>query len=157
MNVNLFNKTEVEQFKILNIVNILPLTYRLLYHYLCFIFIIMNNCKLELNEIINKNMTRRDLRSAFTLPKINKDIKVYSLLVTLLKTLNLSNTKNLQITNCKYSQFKIDMKKKIKEIYEASCFKMDPIFVLEFDKKKYYETLNEQKKLMQNETNNSND
>ena len=25
------------------------------------------------------------------------------------------------------------MKKKIKEIYEASCFKMDPIFVLEFD------------------------
>ena len=34
---------------------------------------------------------------------------------------------------------------------------MDPIFVLEFDKKKYYETLNEQKKLMQNETNNSND
>ena len=30
-------------------------------------------------------------------------------------------------------------------------------FLLEFDKKKYYETLNEQKKLMQNETNNSND
>jgi hypothetical protein len=28
MNVNLFNKTEAEQFKILNIVNILPLTYR---------------------------------------------------------------------------------------------------------------------------------
>ena len=72
-------------------------------------------------------------------------------------TLNLFNTKNLQITHCKYSQFKIDMKKKIKEIYEASCFKMDPIFVLEFDKKKYYETLNEQKKLLQNETNNSND
>jgi hypothetical protein len=157
MIVNLFNKTEVEQFKILNSVNILPLNYRLLYHYLCFIFIIMNNCKLELNEIINKNITRRDLRSAFTLPKINKDIKVYSLLVTLLKTLNLFNTKNLQITHCKYSRFKIDMKKKIKEIYEASCFKMDPIFVLEFDKKKYYETLNEQKKLMQNETNNSND
>ena len=41
MNVNLFNKTEAEQLKILNIVNILPLTYRLLYHYLCFIFIIM--------------------------------------------------------------------------------------------------------------------
>jgi hypothetical protein len=117
----------------------------------------MNNCKLELNEIINKNMTRRDLRSAFTLPKINKDIKVYSLLVTLLKTINLFNTKNLQITHCKYSRFKIDMKKKIKEIYEASCFKMDPIFVLKFDKKKYYETLNEQKKLMQNEKNNSND
>ena len=71
MNVNLFNKTEAEQFKILNIVNILPLTYRFLYHYLCFIFIIMNNCKLELNESVNKNMTRRDLRSAFTLPKIN--------------------------------------------------------------------------------------
>jgi hypothetical protein len=38
------------------------------------------------------------------------------LLVTLLKTLNIFNTKNLQITHCKYSQFKIDMKKKIKEI-----------------------------------------
>ena len=49
------------------------------------------------------------------------------------------------------------MKKKIKEIYEASCFKMDPIFVLEFDKKKYYESLNEQKIIIQNETNNSND
>jgi hypothetical protein len=46
---------------------------------------------------------------------------------------------------------------KIKEIYEASCFKMGPIFVLEFDKIKYYETLNKQKILMQNETNNSND
>jgi hypothetical protein len=157
MNVNLFNQTEAEQFKILNIVNILPLTYRFLYHYLCFIFIIMNNCKLELNQIINKNTTRRNLRSAFILPKINKDIKLYSLLVTLLKTLNLFNTKNLQITHCKYSKFKIDMKIKIKEIYGASCFKMDPIFVLEFDKKKYYETLNEQKILMQNETNNSND
>jgi hypothetical protein len=44
------------------------------------------------------------------------------------------------------------MEKKIKEVYEAWCFKMDPIFVLEFDK-----TLNEQKVLMQNETNNSND
>ena len=157
MNVNLFNKTEAEQLKILNIVNILPLTYRFLYHYLCFIFIIMNNSKLELNESVNKNITRRDLRSAFTLPKINKDKKLYSLLVTLLKTLNLFNTKNLQITHCKYSQFKIDMKKKIKEIYEASCFKMDPIFVLEFDKKKYYELLNEQKIAIQNEANNSND
>ena len=49
MNVNLLNKTEAEQFKILNIVNILALTYRFLYHYLFFIFIIMNNCKLELN------------------------------------------------------------------------------------------------------------
>ena len=47
--------------------------------------------------------------------------------------------------------------KKIKEIYEASCFKMDPIFVLEFDKKKYYELLNEQKIAIQNEANNSND
>jgi hypothetical protein len=28
------------------------------------------------------------------------------------------------------------MEKKIKEVYEAWCFKMDPIFVLEFDKKK---------------------
>jgi hypothetical protein len=117
----------------------------------------MNNCKLELNESVNKNMTRRDLRSVFTLPKINKDKKLYSLLVTLLKTLNLFNTKNLQITHCKYSQFKINTKKKIKEIYEASCFKMDPIFVLEFDKKKYYESLNEQKITIQNETNNSND
>jgi hypothetical protein len=95
----------------------------------------MNNCKLELNQIINKNTTRRNLRSAFILPKINKDIKLYSLLVTLLKTLNLFNTKNLQITHCKNSKFKIDMKIKIKEIYEASCFKMDPIFELEFDKK----------------------
>jgi hypothetical protein len=117
----------------------------------------MNNCKLELNVSVNKNMTRRDLRSAFTLPKINKDKKLYSLLVTLLKTLNLFNTKNLQITHCKYSQLKIDTKKKIKEIYEASCFKMDPIFVLEFDKKKYYESLNEQKITIQNKTNNSND
>ena len=72
---------------------------------------------------------RRDLRSAFTLPKIHKDIKLNSLLVTLLKTLNLFNTKNLQIKHCKYSQFKTDIKKKIKEIYEASCFKMDPILI----------------------------
>ena len=49
------------------------------------------------------------------------------------------------------------MKKKIKEFFEASCFKMDPIFVLEFDKKKYYESFNEQKIILQNEANNSND
>ena len=36
-------------------------------------------------------------------------------------------------------------KEKIKEIQEASYFKMDPIFVLEFDKKKYYEELNKKK------------
>ena len=55
MNVNLFNKTEAEQLKILNIVNILPLTYRLLYHYLCFIFIILKNSKLELYNSIEKH------------------------------------------------------------------------------------------------------
>ena len=83
------------------------------------------------------------MRSAFTLPKINKDKQLNSLLVSLLKTLNLFNIKKKKITHCKYSQFKIDMKKKIKEINEASCFKMDPIFVLEFDEKKNFESLNE--------------
>ena len=38
MNIDLFNKSENDQFKILKIVNIFPLTYRLLYHYLCYIF-----------------------------------------------------------------------------------------------------------------------
>ena len=42
---------------------------------------------------------------------------------------------NLIITNCKFSQFKTNFKEKIKEIYDASCFKMDPVFVLELDKK----------------------
>ena len=54
------------------------------------------------------------------------------------------------------SKFKTNTIEKIKEIYEASCFKMDPIFVLEFDRKTYYEELNKKKQL-QTETNNSND
>ena len=40
------------------------------------------------------------------------------------------------------------MKEKIKEIYEASCFKMDPVFVLAFDKNKYYDDLNKQKLIL---------
>jgi hypothetical protein len=93
MNINLFNKADTEQYKLLKLVNILPLTYRLLYHYLCFIFIILKNCKLELYDLIDKNMSKRELRSAFSLPRINKDIKLYSLLVTLLKTVNLFKKK----------------------------------------------------------------
>ena len=78
MNINLFNKTESEQFKLLQILNILPLTYRLLYHYLCFIFIILNNSQLELYILIENYYSRRELRSAFSLHKINKDMKLYS-------------------------------------------------------------------------------
>jgi len=47
------------------------------------------------------------------------------------------------------------MKKNIESIYENSCFKMDPIFFLEFDKKKYYKDLKQ--KLLQKQTNNTND
>jgi hypothetical protein len=111
--MKILNKIEAEQYKLLKIVNILPLTYRLLFHYLCFIFIIMKNCRLELNELIN-NSGRRDLRSFFTLPLIHKDKKRYSLLVSVIKTLNLFNTKNFLITNCKFSQFKTYKKVKIK-------------------------------------------
>ena len=135
MNINLFNKTEAEQYKPLKLVNILPLTYRLLHHYLCFIFIILKNCKLELYDLIDKNISKRELRSAFSLPRINKDFKLYSLLVTLLKTVNLFKKKNFIIIDCKTSEFKTNMKKNIESIYENSCFKMDPIFCLEFDKK----------------------
>ena len=93
MNINLFNKTEAEQYHLLKIVNILPLTYGLLYHYLCFIFIILKNCKLELYILIEKHSSKRESRSAFSLPRINKDIKLYSSLVTLLKTINLFKKK----------------------------------------------------------------
>jgi hypothetical protein len=55
LNINLFNESEAEQYKILDKLNILPLTYRLLYHYLCFIFIVIKNCKLELNKLIENN------------------------------------------------------------------------------------------------------
>ena len=47
------------------------------------------------------------------------------------------------------------MKKNIEAIYESLCFKMDTIFALEFDKKKYYEDLKEKSQLEQ--TNNTND
>lgn len=152
MNINLFNKTEAEQYHLLKI---FPLTYRLLYHYLCFIFIILKNCKLELYILIEKHSSKRESRSAFSLPRINKDIKLYSLLVTLLKTINLFKKKNFIINNCKISEYKTNMKKNIEAIYESSCFKMDSIFSLEFDKKKYYEDL--KKKLIQDQTNNTND
>ena len=155
MNINLFNKTESEQFKLLQILNILPLTYRLLYHYLCFIFIILNNSQLELYILIENYYSRRELRSAFSLPKINKDMKLYSLLITILKTVNVFKKKNFIITDCKINEFKSNMKKNIETIYESSCFKMDSIFSLEFDKKKYYEDLKQ--KTIQNMTNNTND
>ena len=89
MNINLFNKTEAEQYNSLKLQNILPLTYRLLYHFLCFNYIILKNPKLELYNLVEKHSTKRDLRSAFSLPIINKNIKLYSLLVTLLKIVNL--------------------------------------------------------------------
>ena len=93
MNINLFNKTEAEQFNLIKLVNNLLLTYRILHHYLCFIFIFLKHCKLELYNFIEKHSSKRELRSAFSLPRINKDIKLYSLLVTLLKTVNLFKKK----------------------------------------------------------------
>ena len=47
------------------------------------------------------------------------------------------------------------MKKNIEAICETSCFKMDSIFSLEFDKKKYYEDLKQ--KSIQEHTNYSNE
>jgi hypothetical protein len=140
---------------LLKLLNILPLTYRLLYHYLCFIYIILKNPKLELFNIVEKHSTKRDLRSAFSLPKINKNIKIYSLLVTLLKLVNLLKKRDFIISNYKINEFKLNMKKNIEMIYESSCFKMDTIFSLEFDRKKYYEDLKE--KAQQEQTNNTND
>ena len=159
MYINLFNKTEKEQYKILTKDKILPLTYRLLYHYLCFIFIILNNYKLDLNHLLNINKSKREIsRVAFTLPKIIKDIKLYSLIVTIIKTVNTFTKNKTKILKCKVKEFKINMKNNIVIIYEESCFKMDPIFQLEFDRKKY---VDEQIKIAllkkQNETNNTND
>ena len=155
LNINLFNRTEPEQYNSLKLLNILPLTYRLLYHYLCFIYIILKNPKLELFNIVEKHSTKRDLRSAFSLPKINKNIKIYSLLVTLLKLVNLLKKRDFIISNYKINEFKLNMKKNIEMIYESSCFKMGTIFSLEFDRKKYYEDLKE--KAQQEQTNNTND
>jgi hypothetical protein len=111
LNINLFNRTEPEQYKSLKLLNILPLTYRLLYHYLCFIYIILKNPKLELFNIVEKHSTKRDLRSAFFLPNINKNIKIYSLLVTLLKLVNLLKKRDFIISNYKINEFKLNMKK----------------------------------------------
>ena len=126
-----------------------------MYHYLCFIYIILKNPKLELYNLVEKHSTKRDLRSAFSLPKINKNIKIYSLLVTLLKLVNLLKKRDFIISNYKIDEFKLNMKKNIEMIYESSCFKMDTIFSLEFDRKKYYEDLKE--KAQQEQTNNNND
>ena len=57
--------------------------------------------------------------------------------------------------NSKINEFKTNMKKNIKATYESSCFKMDTIFSLEFDKKKYYDDLKE--KSQQEQTNSTND
>jgi hypothetical protein len=81
--------------------------------------------------------------------------QIYSLLVTLLKLVNLLKKRDFIISNYKINEFKLNMKKNIEMIYESSCFKMDTIFSLEFDRKKYYEDLKE--KAQQEQTNNTND
>jgi hypothetical protein len=83
------------------------------------------------------------------------NIKIYSLLVTLLKLVNLLKKRDFIISNYKINEFKLNMKKNIEMIYESSCFKMDTIFSLEFDRNKYYEDLKE--KAQQEQTNNTND
>ena len=108
---------------------------------------------------MNINKSKREIsRVAFTLQKIIKDIKLYSLIVTIIKTVNTFTKNKTKILKCKVKEFKINMKNNIEIIYEESCFKMDPIFQLEFDRKKY---VDEQIKIAllkkQNETNNTND
>ena len=76
-------------------------------------------------------------------------------MVTLLKLVNLLKKRDFIISNYKIDEFKLNMKKNIERIYESSCFKMDTIFSLEFDRKKYYEDLKE--KAQQEQTNNTND
>ena len=63
------------------------------------------------------------------------------LLECLLKLVNLLKKRDFIISNYKIDEFKLNMKKNIEMIYESSCFKMDTIFSLEFDRKKYYEDL----------------
>jgi hypothetical protein len=80
---------------------------------------------------------------------INYEIRYFFLL----KIVNLFKKRDFIITNYKTNEFKTNMKKNLETIYESSCFKMDPIFSLEFDRKKYNEDLKE--KAQQEQTNNT--
>jgi hypothetical protein len=59
-----------------------------------------------LYNLVEKHSTKRELRSAFSLPIINKNIKLNSLLVTLLKIVDLFKKREFLITNYKTNEFK---------------------------------------------------
>ena len=133
--IDLYNKLDSEQFKILKHLNILPFVYRQFYHFVCFIHIVIKNEKLLLHKKIYQNKTARFLRSKFSLPQFKKKFKLFSFEVSAVKILNIFQANIFNEKNS--SQFKSFLNENILEIFNKSFFKDDQIFVKEriFSKK----------------------
>lgn len=93
LNKNIFSLTEFEQLKILyNELNIFPLIYRQLFHFLCFLYklIIRKNCNIILKKFfISAYNCSSITRNTYVLPTIKSDFKKYSFSSISLKILNL--------------------------------------------------------------------
>ena len=75
LKINIDNLDITSTYNLLIKYNILPLLIRQLYHFSSFLYIVLNNNKLELNEKINSNKTSRLLRSKYTLPYFRSNVK----------------------------------------------------------------------------------
>ena len=71
LKINIDNLDTVAAYNLLSNFNIFPLLIRHFYHFSSFLFIVLKNNKLELNEKINSNKSSRVLRSKYTLPNFH--------------------------------------------------------------------------------------
>ena len=89
LKINIDNLDTVAAYNILSNFNILPLLIRQFYHFSSFLFIVLKNNKLELNEKINSNKSSRLLRSKYTLPNFRSNVKKFSFLTNAIKIVNI--------------------------------------------------------------------
>ena len=113
--IDLYNKTDREQYTLLNHLNILPLFYRFFLPFYVFF-----------NASLNKNRTNRPLRTQFSLPLIKKNVKRFSLEVTAIKLLNIFHE---DIFENKANMFKSLIKMNIQNEFAKLFFNENQIFV----------------------------
>ena len=139
--IELYNKTDQNQFELLHHLNIFPLVYRYFYHFMCFVFTVMRDDRLVLNKMIKSNKPNRILRSAFSLPPFKSKVRRLSFEVSAIKILNIFP---IEFSYDKLNSFKSLIKHSILGDFEKSFFKEKPVIVNErkFNKKKNYEKSN---------------
>ena len=119
--VELESLREEQQLDALKFSNILPPFHRQFYHFCCFIFIVLQNSKLDLFGMLND---RKTVRNNYTQPLASTKFLQNSFLILSIKTLNLFLDKlytNSVTKKCSIDTLKKEVKAETTRRYHSFC------------------------------------